>query len=77
MVDLLGLMDRRPLRFLPPPDMVPIRRTLGVLFQMKLAQRFILGLKTSLTACIEQEYHENGYVCLEKQDEADLCANTR
>ena len=42
---------------------------------MKLVQRFISGLKTSLTACIEQEYHKSGDARLELQDEADLCLN--
>jgi len=42
---------------------------------VKLVQRFISGLKTSLTACIEQEYHKSGDARLELQDEADLCLN--
>jgi hypothetical protein len=30
-----------------------------------MAKRFISDLKTNLSACIEQEYHESEYACLE------------
>ena len=58
-----------------PSLMVPIRRRLWVLFQVKPGKRFISGLKANFSTCIGQECHESGYAALKNETNLRLKAH--